>query len=702
MRSYYLPAALLLATTAATAAAQTVLPAVDIATPQFPLSGSPAFGATLQPDRLAVERGRTSDSAELFSHVPGVAIQAAGGVSGLPAIHGLGADRVAIAVNGMTVGASCGNEMNPPLSYIDPARVAHAQIFTGVSPVSAGGDSIAGTIVVEPAAPQFAAPGRRLWQGGLSTFFRSASDAIGGTADAMMATEHVSIAYHGSAVRAHNYTGGGDRGTVRSSEYESYNQAVTLAARTGVHQITLDIGHQYVPRQGFPNQYMDMVDNHSIFANLRTRSEFGWGRLETGLYWQDVNHDMNFLADKLPGDMPMLTRSTTFGGDVKAQVPVGTRDLVRAGAGFHLFRIDDWWPAVAGSMMMGPQDYWNLNDARRNRVFGYLEWERAWSDRVSTLAGGRVDHVHMNTGAVTPYSAVPSMMNADLGAARAFNARPHARDDTNFDATLIARYQPAAGARYDLGFAVKSRSPNLYERYAWGTGGMASRMAGWWGDGNGYVGNLDLKPEVAKTVSLSGAWEGADWHLTFAPWYSRVDDYIGVEQRAVLNPATGVVQLRYVNQDAELYGIDFSADMAIADTLRAGSFRLLLTGAWAEGRNRTTGGSLYQVMPLHATATVEHRLGRWTSGIEVEAMADKDRVDRVRREPQTEGYALVHLRTAYVFGPARIDLGIRNLFDKGYDLPLGGRSLGDLKATGIMRPVPGRGRSFDAGFALRF
>ena len=47
-------------------------------------------------------------------------------------------------------------------------------------------------------------------------------------------------------------------------------------------------------------------------------------------------------------------------------------------------------------------------------------------------------------------------------------------------------------------------------------------------------------------------------------------------------------------------------------------------------------------------------------------------------------------------------LGADNLFDKAYYAPLGGMSLGDLKATGVLRPVPGRGRSVNAGVTVGF
>lgn len=48
----------------------------------------------------------------------------------------------------------------------------------------------------------------------------------------------------------------------------------------------------------------------------------------------------------------------------------------------------------------------------------------------------------------------------------------------------------------------------------------------------------------------------------------------------------------------------------------------------------------------------------------------------------------------------RVDVGVENVFDTEYDDPLGGVSLGDYDATGVLRPVPGMGRSF--GIALTF
>ncbi|MCK9910308.1 TonB-dependent receptor, partial [Microbacteriaceae bacterium K1510] len=109
--------------------------------------------------------------------------------------------------------------------------------------------------------------------------------------------------------------------------------------------------------------------------------------------------------------------------------------------------------------------------------------------------------VWMDTGDVVGYS--PMMYGAD---AAKFNSRDHQRTDVNFDVTALARYEPSATEIYEFGYARKTRSPNLYERYAWSSGDMAASMIGWYGDANGYVGNLDLKPEVGHTVSFTAGW----------------------------------------------------------------------------------------------------------------------------------------------------------------------------------------------------
>ena len=102
-----------------------------------------------------------ADTALMLSSTPGYSVAAGGGVSGLPVVNGFADDSIKIRIDGMELTSACANHMNAPLSYIDPQQVQRIRLIAGVTPVSAGGDSIAGTIEVQSNAPVFAQPARR-------------------------------------------------------------------------------------------------------------------------------------------------------------------------------------------------------------------------------------------------------------------------------------------------------------------------------------------------------------------------------------------------------------------------------------------------------------------------------------------------------------------------------------------------------------
>lgn len=107
-------------------------------------------------------------------------------------------------------------------------------------------------------------------------------------------------------------------------------------------------------------------------------------------------------------------------------------------------------------------------------------------------------------------------------------------------------------------------------------------------------------------------------------------------------------------------------------------------------------------MPFNAALGLEHRIGGLETRIDLDIVTEKDRVDPTRNEPRTGSYALLNVQFAYRIDNVRLTLGADNLFDEAYYAPLGGMSLGDLKATGVLRPVPGRGRSVNAGVTVAF
>jgi len=729
-----LAAALAVAFSAPAAYAQTTLNEVVVSAGKIPEASTPR---QIGQAEIAAKHAVTRDTAALLQDVPGVSLYGAGGVSSLPSIHGLADDRLRITVDGMDFIATCPNHMNPPLSYLDPNAVSKIKVYAGITPVSVGGDSIGGSIVAETAPPAFAAPGQGLLtKGEIGTFYRSNNNAVGGNVGATVATENFSVSYTGAMTKADNYTAGGNFKTttatgrtghtlpldeVGSSAYESQTHTLGFALRGGNHLVEAKFAYQDVPEQLYPNQRMDMLGNEQKRVNLRYLGQFDWGMLEARAYYEDVDHFMNFGADKqliymtAVNGMPMYSASKTTGVNLKADIDLSASDLLRIGALYQHYTLNDWWPP-SGTGGMSPGTFENIKDGERDRLGVFAEWEARFGKQWTTQLGARLERVSSDAGNVRGYSTAIGAMGGQVADATAFNARSHDRADNNLDLTALARYTPNNTADIEFGLARKVRSPNLYERYTWSTWSMAAVMNNFVGDGNGYVGNMDLKPEKAYTVSATFDWHAADraWEIKATPYFTHVDDYIDAVRCSNTTTCAGTnatgttrfVTLQYANQSARLYGLDLSGRMPLAST-SLGAFGLTGLLGYTRGENRDTGGNLYNIMPLNAKLALTHQFGGWNNAIEVIGVSGKHDISAVRNEIQTSGYSLTNLRASYTWNKVRVDFGVENLFDKFYSLPLGGAYTGQgttMSQTGTTWgiAVPGMGRSFYAGLNLKF
>jgi iron complex outermembrane receptor protein len=123
------------------------------------------------------------------------------------------------------------------------------------------------------------------------------------------------------------------------------------------------------------------------------------------------------------------------------------------------------------------------------------------------------------------------------------------------------------------------------------------------------------------------------------------------------------------------------------------------------GEDLTTQTNLYHMNPLHGTIGLEHQRGQWTSALELRAVDRKTEVDTTRLEPQTPGYTILNLRTAYEWRSVRCDFSITNLLSL-HQNPLGGTWQSDLYPAGYpgstFHPLPAPGRSFDTGVTVKF
>ncbi len=687
----------------------------------------------------------TSDTASLLSMLAGVSVNQTGAVSSLPMIRGLSDDRLRIKVDGMDMIAACPNHMNPPLSYMAPSDVGQMTVFAGITPVSVGGDSIGGSIISESKAPDFT--DRASFTGEVGGFSRSNNDASGFNARFTQSSENLYASYSGSYSKGDNYTAASDFKTVTatgrpghslsldevgSTAYETQNHNLRLAYKSGDDVFDAQLGYQNMPTQLYPNQRMDLLDNQQIRVNLNWKRETDWGQLQTRLYHEKVEHAMDFGPDRqlwygsnavggavcdpirFVGDpagtcasgMPMNSDSKNTGLTFSAEIDLAASGLVRLGTESQQFSLEDYWEASGGGM--GPGTFQNINNGERNRSAVFAEHELSVADDWLVMYGVRAERVERDADDVRGYSTAMNAMGMQVMEANAFNNADRRHSDTNIDLTLLTRYSLNSQIELELGVAQKVRSANLYEVYPWSSWTMAASMNNLVGDGNGYVGNLDLDPETARTLSGSLSWrsESGLHELSVNPYITRVDDYIDAVAANTMWRTGQYNVLRYQNQQAELKGVDLTLSSRLADNA-SGVWQLVGNLSFIDAENTDTGEGLYNIVPMQGRLSLTHQLAGWDNSLEWVFAGKKDDLSMVRNEAATDSYSLFNLRASHSWQSVRVDLGVENLLDELYFLPAGGTYVAQgmtMSMNGIPFGigVPGMGRSLYAGVNYSF
>lgn len=649
-------------------------------------------------------------SAEALLTQQGVDFSQAGGVSALPILNGMMGDRIKILIGGSDITASCANQMNPPLSYISANQIVSTQVVAGVSPVSAGGDNIAGVIKINSLQPIFNNSDDVIWQSGnVSGGYTSVSDTTLAAVNATVASKTFSVSYQGSYEDANSYVDGHGN-TVLDTLYQSQNHALMAAWQDDTQELAIKLTHQHIPFQGFANQYMDMTNNDSVGAVVRYQLDLdNDGFFSAQVNWHRVEHEMGFFSEEKTGKMPMETTGKDLSYQLHWQLPIDKDATLLLGQEYYLYQLDDSWPAVAGSTMMSPYDYININNGERKRAAVFSEWQQTLDSRWWLSAGIRYEYVSTNADEVQAYNTMSmmGMTNVNAAAAEAFNALERQRDDHIIDVTLLMRYQLSDSETLELGLARKGRAPNLYERYSWGQSTMATTMIGWYGDGNGYIGNPDLNQETAHTLSAEYKQINDDFSLTTTAWYSDIIDYIDANVVGSFN-SSGLEGnsrniLQFTNVDATLYGAKLDAEYQLAQQT-SGKWSITANVSATHGERNDTHQPLYQIKPLQTELSMHHKLGDWQNSLTWQWVAEKDRVDNNRLENTSDSYSLLNISSSITWQQATITVAVKNLLDEYYQLPLGGVSIAEYKADNNngFEQIAGAGRSLELSVNYSF
>jgi len=658
-------------------------------------------------------------SESLLSNL-GVDFSAAGGVSNLPILNGLMGDRVKVLVDGADVTAACANHMNPPLSYISANQITSYKVVAGVSPISAGGDNIAGVISVNSISPQYSESSELGWHSGyVSAKYSSIDNGTKLGVGARLASDTLSFNYQGSFSDANSYEDG-DGNVELDTLYQAQNHSLTGAIRDEKQQLVIKLTHQKIPYQGFANQYMDMTDNTSYGAIAQYKRSFENSELQGQVNWHSVKHEMGFFSKEKTGMMPMKTDSQDISTQLKWRITLDKNSSLLLGQEYYHYRIDDWWPAIEGSTMMGPNDYVNINNGKRERIALFAEYESQINKKLWLNTGVRVERVNTQVDEVQAYNDGMSMM--DMGsmsamstannamAANDFNNADRNKTDTIVDANLLANYQITLYDELQFGLARKNRAPNLYERYSWGVSNMATTMIGWYGDANGYIGNPELDVETASTISATYSKTAKDdtWRVSANMWYTDVNDYIDANivrsfnSYGLANTSRNILQ--FSNVDATLYGAKIDVSKSLYQSKPFGEWVVTANVTSTRGKRDDTNQPLYQIKPLHTMLTLSQQIGIFENTLSWEWVDTKSRVDFNRLENQTHSYNLVNLSSKASFNALTLSAEVTNLFDEFYELPLGGVNIAALKQNNTVgfTQLAGQGRSFNISASYAF
>ena len=236
-------------------------------------------------------------------------------------------------------------------------------------------------------------------------------------------------------------------------------------------------------------------------------------------------------------------------------------------------------------------------------------------------------------------------------------------------------------------------------------------MNGWFGDGNGYVGNINLKPETAHNVTFTANYYDPNsnaWNVKITPYFSYVENFIDVDRCASCQqPNNGFYYLQFANHDARLWGFDVSAKADLFKDKTFGQFSTHSIMSYVRGE-RMDSGNLYHMMPFNIKLSLDHTLAGWKSAFEMQFIDAKTDVQAIRNELTTASYILLNAKTGYQWENISIDVGLDNILNKQYYYPLSGVYIGDQSAMTLnsskpnTQNLPGLGRSVYVGMTFSY
>jgi iron complex outermembrane receptor protein len=658
-------------------------------------------------------RAAAPDATEALAAIPGVAVNRNGPLTSILQYRGLYGTRMGVRVDGQTMIQGGPNWMDPPFHYAPRGLLHEVSLTPGVTRLG-DGTGLGGGAQAAWKRPDYSEGGWQPWLD-VDSSASSVDEGWGTAASAGLASERQRLYGAFSREEGGNFESGD--GTVVPSAYTRTAEAVGYGLRTDRHSLDAAFRRIRSDDAGTPVLPMDIeyFDTELWHVDGRTRLEFGSGaplELRLFLAGSNVRHAMNNFEQRTA----MRTRRTVaFADGLEARFEF-SRELLAGTASGGLGWHEETHDARIGDPSAPAFFVSNFDGIEHVAHSAWLQWNGAIADGWQLESGVRLTRTRTDADDVD--AAPARMVDAMPGAfpmgtppraffmlRERFNASDRSQIDHNLDLDLILSRDLADDLRVELALARRTRTPAYMERYLW----IPLEANAGLGDGNTYVGDPLLDPEVSHQLefALLGDSERSAWSLR--AHVRQVDDYVTglpatdpVTIALSTNAAGDPTPLDMANVDARFWGIEADYARTLTD-----SVALELRGSWLEGEIEDLDDHVFRLAPPEFAVGLRWARGPLTLRATQRFVARELGASRLltlrpgrmpnNRFERVDGYALTQLDASWrVREGLRIDVGVENLLDADYEDATSGFVRAPNGEVPVGARLPGRGRNLFA------
>lgn len=658
-----------------------------------------------------------SDVTNMMDSIPGGGIHSNGAISGQTYFRGSFGPRMNVLIDDIRIESGGPNWMDPPLHYMPNTLVESFEVQRGLDSVS-NGSTLGTTVKVTPKSSQFTASDDFKIKSDIDLSAHSVDSGYNAGGVVGISNKQHRIHLTGSHDDGDDFRSGD--GDVDGTEYERSSIGAGYGYQIGAHEFSFDARYVSSKDVGTPSLPLDANFFHTQLFNAKYLGEIADFSVELTMFHTDIEHQMlNYDLRPAP-DFSSLTLAPFIGTD-RREIDAKSDD---SGASLKLshalpngeisFGIDghnaDHY-AVITDPDVAPFFVTNFNNAEEDHLGLFTEWRGSYQ-KASLELGIKYKQVKTDTDEVDAMPAntpMASMMGTPPAAVRAlrdrFNSADRSKKDHNLDLAAKLSFPLNNETSLIAGYARKTRSPTYIERYLW----IPLNVNAGLGDGNNYIGNIELDPEWSNQFELGLDWANDRAYFTPRVHYQRINNYIqgvAVETNMFNMPVIGVsgnangdpTPLQYQNVEAEIYGFDTDWGYELNQ-----SWLLSGSATYVRGKRQDINDDLFHIAPPRASAALTKNFSNGSATIEGVLVSKQTKVsDELTDDPNnpnnsndsTPGYGLINLYGEYTptsVSNLSIKAGVENLLDKEYTDHLNGfnRVAGNGVDVGERLPGPG-------------